>query len=202
MIALLGPIGALADKIGRRPIYVAGFCLIATGYVLYPTATSLPMLYGFRFIYASGAACIVAMLATVQADYPQNATRGKNDRRLRLSSGIGSRRLDIHPHAPARVLLVCHRCIGHLGRSLCAVDCGRHLPLRCRRSAPRSQRRCPPHRLAKGKTFQPFKNRNSRGPESSDRLVVWGGHDFPRRFGFWSAHSLPYGSRKPASRPG
>ena len=77
MILLLAPIGALADKIGRRPIYVAGFCFIALGYVLYPTATSLPVLVAFRFVYGAGAACIVAMLATVIADYPQNPNRGK-----------------------------------------------------------------------------------------------------------------------------
>lgn len=89
MISLLGPIGALADKIGRRPIYVAGFCLIATGYVLYPTATSLPVLYAYRFIYASGAACIVAMLATVIADYPQNASRGKMIGACGFLQGLG-----------------------------------------------------------------------------------------------------------------
>ena len=35
MIALLGPVGAFADKIGRKPIITAGFLLIAFGFFVY-----------------------------------------------------------------------------------------------------------------------------------------------------------------------
>jgi len=76
-ILFLAPIGALADKIGRRPVFATGFILIGTGFFLYPWATSIEMLAAFRFIYAIGAACVTAMLATTIADYPQDPSRGK-----------------------------------------------------------------------------------------------------------------------------
>lgn len=76
-IALLGPIGALADRMGRRPVYVAGLLLTGIGYALYPHAGSVPALIGLRLIVAVGAAAVVGMMVTVIADYPQEQDRGK-----------------------------------------------------------------------------------------------------------------------------
>lgn len=75
-ILLIAPIGAIADKIGRRPIYAFGFLMLGIGYVLYPLATSVEMLFVYRIFVATGASAITAMLATVQADYPQERSRG------------------------------------------------------------------------------------------------------------------------------
>jgi MFS family permease len=77
VIVLIGPLGVLADKIGRRPIYAAGYFFLFIGYMLYPTAESVPELTLYRMVFAVGVACNTAMVATVQADYPQNAWRGK-----------------------------------------------------------------------------------------------------------------------------
>ena len=77
MICLLGPMGALSDKIGRRPIMVAGYCLLALGFFLYPTADSIWILFVYRVFYAVGAICVVSMLPTIQGDYPQDSSRGK-----------------------------------------------------------------------------------------------------------------------------
>ena len=89
MLSLLIPIGMAADKIGRRTIFALGFFLLAVGFTLYPTATSLTQLIAFRFVYAIGAACVVAMLATTQADYPQDASRGKMIGLTGVLQGIG-----------------------------------------------------------------------------------------------------------------
>ena len=77
ILALVGPIGALSDRIGRRKIFAAGLLIIGIGYIVYPLATNVAQLTGFRFIFAVGAACISAMFATVLADYPQEPSRGK-----------------------------------------------------------------------------------------------------------------------------
>lgn len=77
MIFLVWPLGVLSEKIGRRPIYCVGFLLVALGYSLYPLATDSQTLIIYRMVFALGAACLISMLATVQADYPQDATRGK-----------------------------------------------------------------------------------------------------------------------------
>ncbi len=77
IILLVGPLGVLSDRIGRRTIFATGYVFLALGYVLYPTATSVEQLTVYRLIFAVGAACISAMLATVLSDYPQEPSRGK-----------------------------------------------------------------------------------------------------------------------------
>jgi MFS family permease len=76
MLLLVGPFGALADKLGRRIIYTLGLAWIGAGYVLYPLAGSLPELVATRFFFAIGAAMIGTVMATVLADTPQDRSRG------------------------------------------------------------------------------------------------------------------------------
>jgi MFS family permease len=76
MLLLVGPFGALADKIGRRTIYTLGLAWIGFGYILYPLADSLPALIATRFFFAIGAAMIGTVMATVLADTPQDRSRG------------------------------------------------------------------------------------------------------------------------------
>ncbi|HEY1075094.1 MAG TPA: MFS transporter [Fontimonas sp.] len=76
-IVLLGPIGALADRVGRRLVYSVGLLLTGAGYALYAQADSVGMLVLMRLIVALGSAAVVGMMVTVIADYPQEADRGK-----------------------------------------------------------------------------------------------------------------------------
>jgi len=71
-----GPMGILADRIGRRQVFAAGLFLMGVGYALYSYSTSVPELVVYRLIYAVGVAGATAMLGTVIADYPQNRSRG------------------------------------------------------------------------------------------------------------------------------
>lgn len=75
-IAVFGPIGVLADRIGRRAVYVGGLMCMAIGYGLYSFANSLPELYTFRFIYALGIVAATGMLGTIPADYTEDRSRG------------------------------------------------------------------------------------------------------------------------------
>ena len=77
IILTIGLIGALSDKFGRKPIYVAAFALIAVGYVLYPLAQSVDQLILYRLVFACGFACNTAMLPSVANDYPQEPARAK-----------------------------------------------------------------------------------------------------------------------------
>jgi MFS family permease len=77
LISLVGPFGALADRIGRRPVLVFGYLMLAAGYMAYPFATSVIMLTAFRAIFAVGAAAIICTFTTVLTDYPQDMSRGK-----------------------------------------------------------------------------------------------------------------------------
>lgn len=70
-------VGAASDKVGRRPIYALGFCIMATAYVLYPLATEPTDLYLYRGVFAIGAACVASMLAAVIADYAVESSRGR-----------------------------------------------------------------------------------------------------------------------------
>ena len=71
------PVGLIADKIGRRPVYTLGMLTMGLSYFLYPLATGITELTIYRMIYAVGMGAATGMLGTVTADYPQNHTRGK-----------------------------------------------------------------------------------------------------------------------------
>jgi MFS family permease len=77
LIVMLGLMGALADRYGRKPIYVFGLLATAIGFTLYPFASSLTELVLYRIIVAFGTAAMVGMMVTVIADYSRDSTRGK-----------------------------------------------------------------------------------------------------------------------------
>jgi len=83
-LLMVGPIGVLADRIGRRPIYVIGFLWVGAVMVLLPLTETLLQLGILRAFYGVGSACITSMMATVLADYPQERSRGK----MLAASGI------------------------------------------------------------------------------------------------------------------
>ena len=89
VILLISPLGVLADRIGRRPIYAAGFFFLFIGYMLYPNAQSPEELIIYRMLFAVGVACNTAMIATVQADYPQDPWRGRLIGVCGLLQGVG-----------------------------------------------------------------------------------------------------------------
>lgn len=77
-VIFIVPIGALTDRIGRRPLIVAGIFLFGLGYALSGFATSLLELYFYRLtFFAFGAASLSATLATISNDYPEETSRGK-----------------------------------------------------------------------------------------------------------------------------
>ena len=76
-LALVAPFGALADKIGRRPVYASGFLWLAAGFLLYPLARTVPQLLGCALFFSVGVAAIGTMLGTVLADLPQESARGR-----------------------------------------------------------------------------------------------------------------------------
>jgi MFS family permease len=76
-ILLMSVMGALSDRVGRRPVYVFGLLTTALGFTLYPHAETLTELVAYRLIVAVGGAAMVGMMVTVIADYSQDKTRGK-----------------------------------------------------------------------------------------------------------------------------
>jgi MFS family permease len=89
VLALIGALGAIADKIGRRPVFSIGFVFVALGLFLYPLATAQNQLFFLRALVAVGAAAYASMLATVAADYPTDASRGKLIGALSFAQGTG-----------------------------------------------------------------------------------------------------------------
>ncbi|MDC0587069.1 MFS transporter [Gammaproteobacteria bacterium] len=89
LLCVFLPIGLLADKIGRRPVYSFGMFAMGLSYFLYPLATGIGELTLYRVIYAVGMGCATGMLGTVTADYPQNHTRGKMIAVTGILNGIG-----------------------------------------------------------------------------------------------------------------
>jgi len=76
-ILLYNPMGVLADRIGRRPVYVFGILMVGLGYGLYPFAATADELLVYRLIFAVGLAATTGVIAILANDYPQNRSRGK-----------------------------------------------------------------------------------------------------------------------------
>jgi len=76
-ILLFGPFGVLADRVGRRPVYIMGMVFVSVGYALVPFATTANELLGFRLIFAVGMAATAGTMATLTSDYPREDSRGK-----------------------------------------------------------------------------------------------------------------------------
>jgi len=90
VIAMTGVAGALADKVGRRPIFCVGTLLIGVAYALYPLAESATLLYVARAFFGVGIAFASTVLLVFTGDYSQEATRGKWLGGLNVAQSIGA----------------------------------------------------------------------------------------------------------------
>ncbi|MEH6550729.1 MAG: MFS transporter [Pseudomonadales bacterium] len=77
LLLVCGIAGLVADKKGRRFVFTVGFVVLALGFVAYGFVENSPELLLLRLWMALGVACINVMVSTVQADYPQEESRGK-----------------------------------------------------------------------------------------------------------------------------
>ncbi len=89
VILSIGLIGAMSDKVGRKPLWAGAFLLLAAGYFLYPMATSVDQLLLFRTVFALGLAANTAMLPSVANDYATEPSRGKVISVCFLLNGLG-----------------------------------------------------------------------------------------------------------------
>ena len=89
VILLMGLVGALSDRTGRRILFAAGFIVLGLGYFIYPFADSTLQLYLFRVIVAIGAAMVPVMLSACLVDIIQETTRGKWLGTTSIFNGIG-----------------------------------------------------------------------------------------------------------------
>lgn len=88
-LCLVGYIGGLSDRFGRRTLYALGFCIMGVGYVLFPYATTEAELFGYRFIYALGISMAGVMFAVIGVDYPAERSRGKLGGTTGFLNGLG-----------------------------------------------------------------------------------------------------------------
>ena len=89
VILLMGLVGALSDRTGRRILFALGFVVLAAGYFIYPLANSQEQLIIFRVVVAVGAAMVPVMLSACLVDIIQECTRGKWLGTTSIFNGIG-----------------------------------------------------------------------------------------------------------------
>ncbi len=90
ILIVIGWWGAISDRYGRRPIFVAGFLLMALAYGIYSFATSLPQLFALRMVFALAVAAVTTTLSAILADYPTEDSRGKMTGMAFLLNGLGA----------------------------------------------------------------------------------------------------------------
>lgn len=88
-LLLINIVGAMSERVGRRPIYALGVFLAGIGFALYSTADSVEDLYAFRFVYAVGVSLAGVMIGITAADYPAESSRGKLSGATGLLNGLG-----------------------------------------------------------------------------------------------------------------
>ena len=89
VIALMGLVGAASDNFGRRVIMVAGLGLVGLGLLLYPLAENELQIYGYRAVFALGAATAPIMYGTSMQDTPANRSRGRFIGFGSIATGLG-----------------------------------------------------------------------------------------------------------------
>ncbi len=89
VLSLIGVFGVLSDRVGRRPIVVAGVLIMALSYVIYPLAGEEWHLFISRSVYAIGIAAMIGMMGTLIQDYPDELSRGKMIALTGFFNGIG-----------------------------------------------------------------------------------------------------------------
>ncbi len=88
-LALIGIVGALSERFGRRPLFALGVLIAAIGFALYSTAETEFDLYLYRFVYAIGVSIAGVMIAVTAADYPAESSRGKLSGATGFLNGMG-----------------------------------------------------------------------------------------------------------------
>lgn len=76
-LVIMGIVGAISDRTGRRTLLIVGFLIWALAFILFPLAGSLGELYLYRIIFAIGIATASVMVIAIMQDFPQNISRGK-----------------------------------------------------------------------------------------------------------------------------
>ena len=76
-LIIMGVVGAISDRRGRRMLIISGFLIWAVGFLLFPTAASVTELYAYRLIFAVGVATASVMVIATMQDFPQELSRGK-----------------------------------------------------------------------------------------------------------------------------
>ena len=89
ILACAALMGALADKVGRRPVFTIGLILMAIAYFCFPLVTSLYQLYMVRALSAVAVAAASTMLIIYTGDYPQERSRAKWTGFMGLFQGAG-----------------------------------------------------------------------------------------------------------------
>lgn len=89
LLIAFGLFGAMADKIGRRPVYVLGMILLAAAYVLFPRGQTMFELALYRIVFAFGIGAATGMLSTVISDYAVKQDRGKMTALCGFLNGLG-----------------------------------------------------------------------------------------------------------------
>jgi MFS family permease len=69
--------GRIGDRAGRRPLVIGGAAVVSVSMVLYVTATSLPLLIGYRFLGGIGEAAFFVGAATMITDLAPEERRGE-----------------------------------------------------------------------------------------------------------------------------
>ncbi|MEE8443055.1 MAG: MFS transporter, partial [Dehalococcoidia bacterium] len=88
--ALLLPVGRLADILGRKRVYIAGFAFFALGAALGTFATNLPTVIVARMLQGAGSATLAVNTITIALLVFSDAERGKVLGLMFVVLGVGA----------------------------------------------------------------------------------------------------------------
>jgi len=89
-LLIIGYIGVLADRIGRKPLIAAGALIMAAGYFVMPLIGTLLSLFLVRILLAVGTTAETNTITTIMHDYAAETARGKLIAIVGMLMGIGT----------------------------------------------------------------------------------------------------------------